>query len=214
VLTAALFLTSSTGYVQYAYAKAKDQSASQGHTQAQAGKSEPTAQQQVSGQIQRSKDVQVKTLDPQSQAKKNRVVLMQTAQGGQVIVDLGPSQALQGISLKHGTPIEASGRWVRISDRPVLWADQATIDGKNVQIKRQQRGQPRQLTGQIMRIKQVDIRGTDFTNQVVLLQTDQGRQIVADLGPMTNLRGIRLKPGAEVDIRGQPARRLRPGARE
>jgi sporulation protein YlmC with PRC-barrel domain len=206
VLAAALFLTGSTGYAQYTYVKAKDSSASQSSTQTNAGQSKQTAQQQVSGQIQRSKDVQVKTLDPQGQAKKNRVVLMQTDQGRQVVVDLGPSQALQGISLKQGTQIDASGRWVRISDRPVLWANQATIDGKKVQIKRQQGGQSRQLTGRVMRTKQVDIRGTDFTNQVVLLQTEQGRQIVADLGPMTNLRGFRLKPGAEIEVRGQPAR--------
>ena len=206
VLAAALFLTGSTAYAQYTYAKAKDNSASQSSTQTGAGQSKQTAQQQVSGQIQRSKDVQVKTLEPQGQAKNNRVVLMQTDQGRQVIVDLGPAQALQGISLKQGTQIDASGRWVRISDRPVLWANQATIGGKNVQIKRQQRGQSRQLTGRIMRTKQVDIRGTDFTNQVALLQTDQGRQIVADLGPRANLRGFRLKPGAEIEVRGQPAR--------
>ena len=206
VLAAALFLAGSTGYAQYTYAKAKDRSASQGHTQTRAGKSEKTEQQQVSGQIQRSKDVQVKTLDAQGQAKNNRVVLIQTDQGRQVVVDLGSSQALQGISLTQGTPIEASGRWVRISDRPVLWATQATIDGENVQIKRQQRSQSRQLTGRIIRTKQVDIQGTDFTNQVVLLQTDQGRQLVADLGPMTNLHGFRLKPGAEIEVRGRPAR--------
>jgi sporulation protein YlmC with PRC-barrel domain len=204
VLAAALLLMGSTGHAQYTYKKTKDQSASQSQTQS--GKSQQAAQQQVAGQVKRTKNVEVRTLDPKGQAKQNRVVLLQTDQGRQVVVDLGPSPALQGVSLQQGTQLNASGQWIRIGDRPVLWATQVTVDGETIQIKRPRRGQSRQITGQIMRTKQVEIRGTDLTNQVVLLQTDRGRQIVADLGPMTNLRGIRLKSGAEIEVRGRPAR--------
>jgi nitrate reductase NapAB chaperone NapD len=204
VLAAALLLMGSTGHAQYTYKKTKDQSASQSKTQS--GKSQQAAQQQVAGQVKRTKNVEVRTLDPKGQAKQNRVVLLQTDQGRQVVVDLGPSPALQGVSLQQGTQLNASGQWIRIGDRPVLWATQVTVDGETIQIKRPRRGQSRQITGQIMRTKQVEIRGTDLTNQVVLLQTDRGRQIVADLGPMTNLRGIRLKSGAEIEVRGRPAR--------
>jgi len=206
LLVSALLLVGSTGHAQYTYSKSKEGSASQGHTQRQAGKQESAAEQQVSGQVSRTKNVEVRTLDPKGKAQQNRVVLLQTDQGRRIVVDLGPAQALQGVSLQQGAQLDASGQWIRIGDRPVLWANRVSVDGKTVQIKRPQRDQSRQITGQILRSKQVDIQGTDLVNQVVLLQTDQGRQIVADLGSMTNLRGLRLQPGAEIEVRGHPAR--------
>jgi sporulation protein YlmC with PRC-barrel domain/nitrate reductase NapAB chaperone NapD len=206
LLACALLLVGSTAHAQYTYSKSKEGSASQGTTQRQAGKQESAAEQQVSGQVQRTKNVEVRTLDPKGKAQQNRVVLLQTDQGRRIVVDLGPAQALQGVSLQQGAQLDASGQWIRIGDRPVLWANQVTVDGKSMQIKRPQQEQSRQITGQILRSKQVDIKGTDFTNQVVLLQTDQGRQLVADLGPMTNLRGLRLQPGAEIEVRGRPGR--------
>jgi hypothetical protein len=206
ILAAALFLVSSAGHAQYNYTKQKDRPASRAQMHVQQEQSTQTTQQQVSGQVLRTKHVEVRTLDPKGQAKQNFVALLQTDQGRRVVVDLGPPQQLQAVSLKQGMQVDAHGQWVRIGDRPVLWASRLTVDGKTVQIRRPQRTQPRQLTGQIMRTKEVEIRGTDLTNQVVLLQTDQGRQMVVDLGPMTNLRGLTLKAGAEIKVRGQPAR--------
>ena len=89
----------------------------------------------------------MRTLDPKGKAQQNRVVLLQTDQGRQIVVDLGPAQALQGVSLQQGAQLDASGQWIRIGDRPVLWANQVTVDGKTMQIKRPQREQSRQITG-------------------------------------------------------------------
>ena len=64
LLACALLLVGSTAHAQYTYSKSKEGSASQGHMQRQAGKQESAAEQQVSGQVQRTKNVEVRTLDP------------------------------------------------------------------------------------------------------------------------------------------------------
>ncbi len=117
LLASALLLVGSTAHAQYTYSKSKEGSASQGHMQTQVGKRESAAEQQVSGQVQRTKNVEVRTLDPKGKAQQNRVVLLQTDQGRRIVVDLGPAQALQGVSLQQGAQLDASGRWIRISVR-------------------------------------------------------------------------------------------------
>jgi hypothetical protein len=109
-LTAVLLLVSSTGYAQYTYKKTRDQSASQSHMQTPSEQSRQAAQQQVTGQVQRTKNVEVRTLDQKGQAKQNRVVLLQTEQGRRVVVDLGPTPVWQRISLKPGAQLSASGQ--------------------------------------------------------------------------------------------------------
>jgi hypothetical protein len=94
LLASALLLVGSTGHAQYTYSKSKEGSASPGYTQSQAGKQESAAQQHVSGQVQRTKNVEVRTLDPKGKAQQNRVVLLHTDQGRRIVIDLGPAQAL------------------------------------------------------------------------------------------------------------------------
>lgn len=131
--------------------------------------SQQVLQKQVSGTIIRSKDVQVRTLG-QDTGEKNRVVLLQTQQGERLVVDLGNKQHLQGLSLQQGMQLQAQGRPVRIGDRPVLLAERITVNGQTQRIQRPERSQARQITGQIQNMKEVNIRGTDRTNKVVLLQ--------------------------------------------
>lgn len=60
-----------------------------------------------------------------------------------------------------------------------------------------------EVTGEIENAKKVRLRGTNIDHLVVLLTTDEGRQIVADLGPTKHLKEIQIKPGDEITVRGR-----------
>ena len=164
-------------------------------------------QKQVSGQVLSSKSVQVRQQG--QNVGKNMVVMLETQDGQRVIVDLGPSKNLQDVNIQQGDQISARGQLVRIGDRPVLLAEQVRAQGQNRQVQRQQQAmmqQTKQMTGQIKRMKEVHFRGTQQTNQVVLLETQQGRQLAVDLGSTQNLQDLNLQEGAQIQVKGEPVR--------
>ncbi len=57
-----------------------------------------------------------------------------------------------------------------------------------------------QFQGQVTRVEQAAVRGTQHT--FVALKTDEGQRLVADLGPTQNLRRLDLERGADVSLRG------------
>lgn len=50
------------------------------------------------------------------------------------------------------------------------------------------------------------MHGSDRTNKVALVKTDQGRQFVVDLGPTPALQNIKLQQGVQLQVQGRPAR--------
>lgn len=168
---------------------------------------------QVTGQVTKMKRVNIKGTDTQHQ-----VVMLRTQQGGRVIADLGPAQNVSNLNIRQGTQLSVRGKVGRVSDRPVLFASQVRTDGRTVQISRpesrqqlaQTRGMPsgksRQITGQVMKQKEVNIAGTDMSHKVVLLQTQKGQQVAVDLGPTDNLQNIDLQRGEQITVTGKPAK--------
>jgi hypothetical protein len=62
----------------------------------------------------------------------------------------------------------------------------------------------RQVRGTVLQHKQVKIKGTDLTNEVMLLRTQKGNKIlVVDAGRSDKLSSLALDRGKQVTARGQ-----------
>jgi hypothetical protein len=63
-----------------------------------------------------------------------------------------------------------------------------------------------QVSGKILRVKQVEVRGADTKNTVVLLKTKKNnRRLAVDLGPASSLAADKIKVGREIQVEGMPA---------
>jgi hypothetical protein len=58
------------------------------------------------------------------------------------------------------------------------------------------------IAGQVLRTKQVDIRGTDTKVLVALLDTGNDRRQIVDLGPTANFRTSPVYTGDQIAVRG------------
>lgn len=66
-----------------------------------------------------------------------------------------------------------------------------------------EKAKPRQVSGHITHMKEVEVRGTDTKNQVVMIKTSKGdRRLVIDLGPTSALEELNLKQGGEIAVEG------------
>lgn len=63
-----------------------------------------------------------------------------------------------------------------------------------------------QLSGEILRTKQVELKNTGQEHLVVLVETNEGRRRIVDLGPARNLKDLDLSRGDRISVRGQAAR--------
>ncbi|MDX1654673.1 MAG: PRC-barrel domain-containing protein [Candidatus Competibacteraceae bacterium] len=73
------------------------------------------------------------------------------------------------------------------------------------QAAQQQQQAPVKLSGRVLVEKPVTVRGTDRKHKVVMVQQDQGRRTIVDLGPMENFQGRSLKD-TRITVTGRPAR--------
>lgn len=196
----------------YARSPQKDNPRGGQQPSGQAGK----GQMQVSGKILEEKQVNIKGTH-----RKNWVALLQTADGKQVVVDLGPVEKLKDVNIRRGQTLSVQGTQVRVGNRPVLFATEVNDTRKSLKVSRpphgqakgqdqgqakQNPGEPRQVTGTVIREKEVKIKGTDATNKVVLINTRMGSDIVADLGPTQGLQNVDVRKGEKVTVTGKPVR--------
>jgi hypothetical protein len=61
-------------------------------------------------------------------------------------------------------------------------------------------------SGEILRMKKVDLRGRDASHTVALLRTERGKMGVVDLGPVKQLQSLKLQQGDRIEVRGKPVR--------
>ncbi|OQW32318.1 MAG: hypothetical protein A4E19_20030 [Nitrospira sp. SG-bin1] len=64
----------------------------------------------------------------------------------------------------------------------------------------------KQVSGEIERVKKVAVRGKGEEHLAVLLNTEQGRRVVADLGQAKQFRGVELRAGDWIAARGPVGR--------
>lgn len=143
----------------------------------------------------------------------NRVVLLETAEGKRIAVDLGPASQLANVEIKKGSPLTVKGDIVSVKTKPVVMARTIGINGQEMQVNRQAPGnqsqakgqqQPKQFQGQIAQIREVKVKNFEQPHQVALLKTDQNKQIYVDLGPKDQLQDLQLSQGATVKVSGSP----------
>jgi|GEM_PF-6830660 len=60
----------------------------------------------------------------------------------------------------------------------------------------------KQVSGEIERMKKVIVRGTGQEHLAALLTTTQGRHVVVDLGVAKQFRGVELRAGDWIEVRG------------
>ncbi len=174
----------------------------------------------VSGEIERAKKVELR-----GKNQEHVAVMLTTEHGGHIVADLGPGRNLRDLELTTGDWISARGPIMRINDQLVMIAKEVEADGQVVQIRRPfpgghqssqqaqtQSGQTSQqasrqtLSGQVQTVKELKVKGTGKTHQLVRVKTQEGQQIVADLGTKRELRELNLTNGQQVTIQGRQLR--------
>jgi len=177
----------------------------------------------LQGKVLEHKQVQVKGGDA------HMVVLLGMEGGQRAVVDLGPVGPLTGHQIDQGDQLSVMGQPGRVEDRVVLFASQMTKDGQQVAIQRpageQQRQmarkegqpgeqadiaafmeQPHSLKGTIAKQKEVQVKGSDRTHRVLLVESEQGPSYVVDVGPSEHTAQANLEPGAAIDAKGKLVR--------
>lgn len=83
---------------------------------------------QYTGTVQSAKKAKVR-------GREHQLVRVETKNGKKLLADLGPASSI-GTQIKQGAQITVGGPAIKIDNRPVLIARNATIDGKTIQIQR------------------------------------------------------------------------------
>lgn len=149
---------------------------------------------EVSGEIDRAKKVRVLGSETD-----HLVALLHTDEGRWMAVDLGPTDTLRGIRIKTGDWIAAQGPIGTIGKRRVLMAHRVmTDDGRAIRVNRQRQ----RIAGAIEGLKTVKVRGAGTDSLLALIQTDDGRRVVVDLGNAKYIEGLQLKKGDHISVRG------------
>jgi hypothetical protein len=100
----------------------------------QAAKPQDSAEQKpqtLAGKVLRTKRVEWKGSD-----RRELVVLVKTADGKEVPADLGPTTAFQGAGVRTGEDITLRGKYVKLGDKEVFFADEVVRGDKKVSISR------------------------------------------------------------------------------
>ena len=167
-------------------------------------------QQSATGQDKKSMELKGKIVDQQdvklggNVQLANKVVLFETDDGRRIAADLGPSEELKDAGIAAGTEAELDGVVTSIRGKPVFMAREATINGRQHTINRQPitLKSRHEIDGEIVKMKDVRVKGQDQPHKVAILKTANGKQLYADLGPADNLDDLALLEGKKVMVKG------------
>ena len=176
----------------------------------------------VQGKVIDQKEVKVKGGDAHS------VVLLGLENGQRAVVDLGPIGALTDRQIDRGDELKVKGQPGRVEDRMVLFATEMERGGEQIAINRPQQerqgmmarqrqpaeqadiaafmDQPHTLEGTVANTKQVQVKGSDRTHTVLLVESAQGPSYVVDLGPSEQTAQATIESGATVGAKGKMVR--------
>lgn len=97
------------------------------------------------------------------------------------------------------------------------WAQgQSQMGGQGTQQQMQMKQQPmagqagqmdrQQVSGKVLKEKEVGMKGTDIKHKVVLLENAQGKRVAVDLGPAQALKDLNIKTGKNISATGKIGR--------
>lgn len=146
---------------------------------------------------------------------QKRMLLVKSDTGRRIVVDLGPAEKAGTIHIRIGDPVTVNGSATRFGDRVVFMANTLVLADRTYDIDRQR--PVHRITGEITKIREVNVRGDQEgtrgiepvigKNLVVLLRTNDGGLIKADLGPAQNLRDFELNMGSRISVQGNQVRK-------
>ena len=88
------------------------------------------------------------------------------------------------------------------SDKALEKQEQQSAD-KQKQASASQQQQRESIQGEILQVKDVKVKNADKTVKVIMLETQQGNRVIADLGHSDKLQNIKLKEGEQVSLKGE-----------
>ena len=197
---ATLMLMAGAGLLGTSHAHAAGQRDKQQGAQKQT--MQQSQEQQLRGRVQKVETIRTKGKGV------NQVVMLQTEDGQSIAVDLGPSSDLVKVTVKEGSPLTAKGTVVSVGGHPVFMASQYQVNGTTADVKRKSPSkkdqlQTKQMKGTLQKLRQVGVKGGMSDHHVAIIQSN-GRNLYADLGPVSQLQPLSLKVGDRVNIEGFP----------
>jgi hypothetical protein len=142
---------------------------------------------------------------------KHLVAWVRAEDGHTYPVDLGPA-GNQKAQVKKGDTVTVTGKvWPIMQTRrgSLFFAAELRNGDQAVTIRKTAPGdepkpQPAaKLAGQVLSTKQVDWRGSDRRELIVLLKTGADKQVIADLGPTAAFKDATVKSGSDLNLRGR-----------
>ncbi len=149
-----------------------------------------SGREQVSGTVEKTKMVNV----------RDRVHLIATVKakdGKSTIVDLGPKQS--STQLFKGDQLSATGHRVKVGDKEMLVATNATSKDADVTINRN----GRKYQGTVESTREASLRGQKHL--LAKVKTQEGKSMMVDLGPADQLSS-QPKDGSKITVQGVPVK--------
>ncbi len=129
------------------------------------------------------------------------------------VVDLGPSEALGEFDIMNGDRLMGEGHIGRVGGRAVVFADRIDAKGQKLDIEQDLKleaspiprspGRGEMYTGEILRLKNVNVENGRNTHTVALVETEDGQQQIVDLGPSQTFDTFNLNEGDNIDLQGR-----------
>ncbi|HUP79757.1 MAG TPA: hypothetical protein VM260_14485 [Pirellula sp.] len=143
----------------------------------------------ISGRIDASKSSKVN-------GSMHTVIRVKGDKESTMVVDLGPSTALNAVKAEVGQDIVASGPIMQIGDKEVMMAESAQISSKEVVIARS----APQITGVVLDSTLAEVQ--NGSHSMVVVKSDKGNQLI-DLGNADQLR-VKIAPQSQIVVWGVP----------
>jgi hypothetical protein len=164
-----------------------------GERQARKSSRNSSQVEQVSGTIERIKNVHV--------GNRQHILLeVRDEQGQNTFVDVGRGMKLKDVTLEKGNHIDARGPKVKVGQRSVVIAQQITSEGRSTEIDRS----GKTYRGEIAGTRTQRIRGVN-RRLVILMNPETRTKRIVDLGPADKLN-LDLQEGDQVSVTGVPVK--------
>ena len=199
-------------YDDYDYYFFTDTGSDSQRQQAQKQVSRESRQQSITGEVQKTKLVQVRggkqhvvvAIKPQQQQGQQQQGQpgQQGQQGQMLIADLGTADGLKNVNPKLGDKITVKGPKAQVGEQAVILARSVELNGQTTQVNRT----PRSITGKVLSTHKTKVRGREHLMAMVeTTQKDKARKIVVDLGPADQLK-MDVSKGSSLTFSGFPVK--------
>jgi hypothetical protein len=153
--------------------------------------------QQFSGRVMRAQRIDLPGMQTEM-----LLAHLQTDDGQQMCALLGPENELQDVRVNKGDQITVRGPQTWVSGHPLILAQQVTgANGQSAQVS-MQRSPSQRISGEVTKTAWIQLPGMRHEILVTCLKTEQGRKVIAVLGPEDSLGNHEPQRGDEVSLRG------------